>query len=793
MSFRDCIQNWSDIGRLSEKKREEAFGTFDRAYERAVADGLDGVAAEAHAAGKALEEITTLTSTRRWQRINEMQRSYELHSRIMRSNTPWRELEHIVAEMESTYDSVRGIAMATMDSFLSKYKPQKGGLSITTAGLDDIVHGVYGDVRTPVAKEMGDAIVHAMETLRKWANMHGASIPENPNRKLFQTHDAVKVKAVSEDQWVSEHLADGVLDWDVMRYAGKKIDPEAREGILRKTYEGIITDGFIREKVGQQAIPNLAGRLNRDRFLYYASPDSYIKMQEKYGAGNFFEQTVGMIDAMAKDISILRTFGPSADSMKEFAKRVGLERASKLDVEAVPGKRTNLDKMKREVVVFDDEYRIHARHVPATDGNWAVNTFATVRTLAVNALLGGVFIPSLYGDMANAKVAARMFNLPEAKVFGSYIDEFVPSPEKTAEAVRGGVVFENAISLAFSRQRYFGALDGPHWARRLSDITYRMGLAAHHTQVARNSQGKMFMGVLADHAGKQFDELPFAAAMVEQGITAAEWNAFRAIPLHEVRGATFLRPIDMWNGAADDVGRKAAEKFSNLMQIYIRTAVPDVTLRARRALGAAVDPNSASGQLFRTVGSLMSFPVSIYFNQLRRIVETPGVRNKAVLAARYFAWMTLGGMMITQTRALVAGKNPHSMMPYDDEGNFNWDFYGRSVINGGSFGILGDLVFNNININNSQYRSGNPTLEYLKSAHKLTIDNLIDAMQGRPTDAGKDTLDFARANVPNLWYTKLLFDRALGDELMQQTDPAGYKMKKKYLQEHEEGMWWEPD
>lgn len=788
MNFRECVQSWNDVGRLSEKKRNEAFTVFDDELEKARANGLGDAAAEAHAAAESLKSITELTAERRWARINEMQKTHVIYERIINSNKPWDEMQAIVRELESTQNNVIGTVMTEMGTFLEAYRPHKAGLQLPTAGLDDIVRAIFGDVRTPEAKEMADAIVGAMETLRKWANMHGASIPENPNRKLFQTHDAVKVSAVTEDAWVQEHLREGVLDWDIMRYAGKKIDPAMREEILRKVYQGIKSDGFIRPQTGQHAQPNLANRLNRDRFLYYKSADAYLEMQGKYGAGNFFEQTIGMIDAMAKDISILRMFGPSPDSMKELAKRTLLERASQLD----QGKlgRNNLNKATRAADLFDAEYKLHARHVPTADGNAAVAAFSTIRTLAVNALLGSVFIPSVAGDLPNMKMAAKMFNLPEAKVFSSYFQAIADGKVGREEAVRAGVVFENAISLASSRQRYFTGLDGPHWARRFGDITYRLGLASYHTQIARNSQGKMFMGVLADHAGKTFDELPFAAALTEQGITPAEWDKFRATPLHNERGATFLRHVDMWANAADDADRKTAEKFGNLLQQYIRIAVPDVSLRARAALGQAINPNSAMGQLARTVGSLMSFPATIWFEQLGRIAQAP---NKWSLMAQYFAWMTVGGMVMTQAKALVAGKNPYSMSPVNDKGDLDLDFYARSVVSGGGFGIVGDLVFNNININNSQYRSGNPTAEYLKSAQKLTFDNLIDYIQGRPVNAGKDALDFARANIPNLWYTKLLFDRALGDELMKQTDPSGYKMKKKYLKEHEEGMWWGPD
>jgi len=125
----------------------------------------------------------------------------------------------------------------------------------------------------------------------------------------------------------------------------------------------------------------------------------------------------------------------------------------------------------------------------------------------------------------------------------------------------------------------------------MADSFYRVGLAALHTQTARNAQGKQVMGVFADYAGKSYDDLPFLPGFLEHGITKKDWERFSAVPLHKVGGATFLRPIDLFQSVSS-ADKKAAERFSNFMQDYIRTAVLDPSLRTRRAVGEAIDPNS---------------------------------------------------------------------------------------------------------------------------------------------------------------------------------------------------------
>lgn len=787
MSWRDCIQSAADAGRITQAKADAAKAAFDERKERLLAEGVDDATAELTAADAATQQLTTLNKEKRWQRIKEMQAAKGLHDRLMRSDQPWRELEYIIQDLENAYDTTRGFAMANLDRMMRKYKPQAGGFVITKKGMDDIVRARFGLPAPAEAKEMADALGESQELLRKLANQAGASIPESKNAYLFQTHDQVRVSSVPMETWVDEHLAEGVLDWEAMRYAGKAIDEADRRAVLERTYRGIVTDGADRGLEAQGNTPNLANRLNRDRFLHYASADAWLEMQGKYGAGDLYQQTIGMIDAMSKDISLMRVFGPNADSMKEFVKRTAEKRAGDMDLAAGANQRKFLTKTRRQLAVFQDEYDIHARHTPSLEGNLAMQTFSAIRTVAVGAKLGGVFIPSVGGDLSNAKVARRMFNLPEARVFREYWSNFAPTEENIADAIRLGVIFENGISLASSRQRYFGALDGPHWARRFSDIVYRSGLAAHHTQVIRNSEGKMFLGILAKHANMEFDDLPFAAMLTEVGITPADWDTMRSIPLHNIRGATFMRPMDAL-GTAPDV----AQKFGDLLQLYVRTAVPDTTLRSRAAQGEAIDPNTVKGQFMRTMTSLMSFPISIYFNQLRRIAETPGIRNKTTLIANYAIWTMLGGMFITQAKALWNGQNPMNMSLLDDEQplGINWDFYGRSFVNGGTMGILGDFIFNNINVSNSNYTQDDPTTALFKAAHKATLDNVIDAGSGEDLEVGKDLYNLADELVPKLWFMKLIMQRSIQDELMRQVDPAGYARRRKYEQEYESGQWW---
>lgn len=780
MSFRDCIQSALDSGRLSAKKADEAFAAYDEAFERAKIDEPEGVA-DGIAAMEVLEEITTLKAAKRHERLNIMQRSHEIYTRLMTSKDPARELQEIVVDLEMAQQTVRSIAMANLDRLMDKYGPKLAGLKVNR-DLDDVVRAAYDEAAPPEAKAHADSIIETWDMLRQWANMYGANIPENVNARLPQTQEAVKVRRVSEREFIDDHLTHA--DWEVMRFGGKLIPVEKREEILKHTYEGIISDGFDRPETAQLRAPGLASRLNRDRFIFYKDAESYIAMQEKYGAGTLYEQTINTVESLAKDIALLKIFGPAADSMREFTKRTALKRAADLNLARPTNKRTLVDKMKRHVELFDDEVKIHSWHVPTADGNLPVQTFGAIRSIAVNALLGASFIPNLAGDLANATAMKHVLKMPEVSVFRSYSKEFLSTKRAKLEAAQLGVVMESMISLAQGRARYFGALDGPTGVRRFTDISYRLGLANYHTQMIRNAQGKQLLGMWANHAGDEFDALPFAPFLIERGITKEDWDAFRATPLTDIRGAKFLVPRQMFL-TGDKV---VAQKFSDAMQLFIRTQVPDVSLRSRRALGEFVDPNSATGQSIRTLGSLFAFPVTIWYNQLRRISEAPGIRNKLVFGARYVTAMTLAGFAIEQMRAITRGKELHDATDADT--------WGKALIAGGGFGIIGDLLLNSLNMSNSARPYSNPTMEFLDKARELVVGNAWDyAFAEEPPTVDNVTADGAKfldAAIPDLWYARLLVERAIKDDFMQTIDLAGWQRRQQYLQEHEEGMWWAP-
>lgn len=77
----------------------------------------------------------------------------------------------------------------------------------------------------------------------------------------------------------------------------------------------------------------------------------------------------------------------------------------------------------------------------------------------------------------------------------------------------------------------------------------------------------------------------------------------------------------------------------------------------------------------------------------------------------------------------------------------------------------------------------------------LSQGNIMQAMQGKRTDAGAEAVRFVKGNVPgaSLWYAKAALDHLVWNRLAEHFNP-GYlaRMRVKAQQDYGQKYWWEP-
>ena len=785
MTFVDCIRTAVTTDKIKPAKGAAAEQVYNNELAAALASGMSRSAAEDAAASAAVDAITKLTAEARWRRINEMRRTHEIYELFQNSKDLRDTLITFFDGIESAHHRVSGQAMALMAQTIEKYRPRLAGLWHPVSDMTEIARAAFGQpVKNPVAKVLADELLAAMEYLRKSANAVGATIPQNPNRRLPQTHDWIKVRRYSETEWVNDHI--NTLDWTLMRYKGKPIAVADRAAVLKITYEGIRTDGTSRIVPGHSAADHLAARISQSRFLYYKDADAYLAMQKKYGSGNMFQQTIGLIDSMSRDIAMLEKMGPNPGAMHNFINNLVQRKAGdeslKSDVSQVSGVRWELNR-------FEERFKIFNMLVLNGEDSLLAQGMAATRTVLLASKLDGAYLANI-GDFALMKNTAMANKLPGMSIIKAYVQNFVPNEKNRMFAMRSGLIAESAISMASAYQRYFGALDGPVGAKRYADFIFRVGWLTAHTQAAKFAWKLEFMGMLADHAAMKFDDLPFVDLFKEKSITKADWDFFRQTKIYDHRGAKFLRPIDVIQQYGP--GTREADIANKFMDVILdtgREAVVTPTTREQAALGGAQSAATASGQLLRGVAQLKTFIVTITMRNMRTIMRNPTAGGKLAAAARFFTLLTVGGALVTQLKELANGKDLMDMNI-----TTNPMFWVRAALNGGSFGFLGDAVLGSTMSGRDISTSITGPLGELADDTQNIGEEFIKLFNDEESKIAGRLVTALSTYGPKPWQVRLLIDRHIRDTMLQHTDPAAYRRMvraaRKQERETGQGMWW---
>lgn len=794
-TFADCIRTAIKEGTVSEDKGAQAISEYDAAISEGVASGLSEDAARIAAVGAAVDRLSKATEAKKWQRINEIRKAHRLSERLRKAEDITKEIKDLGDNLEVATNVIRGLAHARMAEFIVESAPRYAGLHHPIKHLNSVVDAAYGaSVENQSARQMAESIHDVAEFLRKRANSEGANIPENKNRRLPQMHSPYKMRWIADDIaesrriWVADHMES--LDWELMRYRGKEIPVGQREEILDRVFDTITSQGDINLLPGKpRGGGSLASRMSHERFLYYKDAGAWKAMNEKYGEGNLYQQTVAMVEAMARDIATLEYLGPNPHGMNTFLSNVATQEAALRD-RTGPSKRKSLrSKVDAELAKYQQRYTIHSRELPNSDESTLANTAGTIRTFVLGSLLTSSFIMNL-GDIGNMKFAAMSYKLPMAGQIRAYLKNLVmmPSKQRQVQLIRSGMIAESATSMALSLQRVFGPLEGSAWAKRFSDIVLRSNFMVPHTQAAKWTFQQEVFGHFSDFRNTKFDDLPFAKTLFEaNGVTAADWDRLRKTPVYDPKGWNMLRPIDLHNtGNAEDM--RAAERILRAVVEAGRRAVPEAGTDVQRMTGGAVDPRTWTGQAIRTVGTLKGFPLTLMSLHMRDIMAQPTVGGVVGLGAKYMIALTMGGALITQLKQLKNGKDPSDMATPT--------FWGEAVLNGGGLGLIADLFLGNLNMRGkglSQSFSG-PLIDFYSDARNLTIGNLMELAQGKETKAASEAIRFATRYGPWVWQAQLALQRLVADELLRQADPAAYRRmvmaQERWDREKGQTSWW---
>lgn len=803
MSIPACLPGLIESGAVTPEQAERArglFGELEQSYKRQFGDQ----AASAMASDQAIKMLKAEAAQKRRQTVLQVQAQKGIARNLERIRREGGRVDraamaHLdfdvrvkgISNVEARRRAILGRAHAMIPEVLQTFHRDVLGRVRQAARLENMVREAFGqNTGDDAARELAKAWGKSAEWLRLKFNAAGGAIAKREDWGLPQTHDSLKVRQASFQDW-RDFIAP-MLDTTRMvdEQTGLPFTPQSLELALKEVHETIRTDGWANRKPGGGQGSKLANRRADSRFLVFKDADAWLKYNERFGAADPFSAMMGYVDGMARDIAALEILGPNPSTTLKWLGDIVEKEA------AMVGEQGLIDRAATARLQMDTMWGVYTGELNRPVNATIARGFAGFRAIQSAAKLGGAAITAVT-DLGFQNVTARFNGLGFTGIVKGYARQLNPlDGADRAIAVRSGLIAEEWSQRAAAIHRYVDDVNAPEVARRINDGVLRLSGLSAWTQAGRWAFGMEFMGGIADAAPRAWDALEprFREALERYGIYGDEWELIRSTPTYQHKGSSFIRPDELANRTdlPEGVADSLATKMLEMIQSESRFAVPDASLRTKAITTANARPGTLLGEAARSVFQFKAFPVTILQTHFARAVFANSQMGRARYAAHLIIGTTLMGAMALELKQIAAGKDPREA----DTGAF----WAASFLQGGGAGIFGDFLFSDQNRFGGGLMStlAGPTLTTASDALKLTVGNVQEVLAGKDTNAGKEAVRFIGANTPgsSLWYSRLAFQRIILDEMQQMVDAGAgedfARMEAKARKDFGQDYWWAP-
>jgi hypothetical protein len=802
MSFMDCIDRALAKEKITGKRRDEARERYQNLYDNAIADGLDPIAAEQHAAELATKQVAADIAQRKISTYKQMAWSIDDWRQWQKSDAN-RLVWNANAVIEGTIASTPGRislndntthATGQLRSFvqdmMKKYSPKFVGIVYPKAGLENIVREVFkpGSSGDATAAAMAKAWTKATDYGVMLYQRTGGLLNHLEEWRMPQYQSRIKVFKAKADQWVKDHM--DWVDWNKMTFPdGSRVEPADRERVLREAYKSIVTDGDVRINPGQMK-GHGGGGLTEHRFLIYKDADSWLAAHDKYADGSIYDTMKGHIDGMGRRIGIAQSFGPKPEmgleQMIANMKRIAGEADAAVGSgDRAPPKQWGLfpttytDNAKSAENFLRDAFQVKVKGMNAPISGLsaaAAGTLGTTRSLIMSAVGGSVYLYQGTQDFFTAALRYRLAGLPVMQAMKTYFKTFSGMNKDMVDLFsRSGFINLAQSNVAQSAGRLTGLEpEGMQWARHLSDVVMRASLTEWHAASARLTTAMEFAGALADWKDMSFDQVPGKNIFEAHGITPEDWDAMRATPINRsLKGHAFLMPDDhiVHAGQTDD-SFEVANKFMAMINQEAKLATIETQVAAQLTLKGATRPGTLIGEVTRSLAMFKNFPLTLFNTHIRQAILADTIPGKIGYGAQVLLGMTLFGAVGVMLHDIAAGKNPEEA--FNSKSLVDPMFWTRGLLASGGGGMVSDLIAGNL-------EHGKTFGESLAGAPISMLSDLTNLVgTAAKTVDGDKNAHFAReANKfgqrwspgTTLWWARAPLRAMLWDNLLKATDP----------------------
>ena len=809
MSFADCVQRGVDDGLVNPIRGKEAQDLWRRktaqfqslGHSPAQAAAMAAEIVKKQARRDALIDGHRLTAHVAWMADSQKRIADLAEAEIGSYQT---------ATVENLDYQRRGLMRyfnGRLAQFLKdNHKDWKGSLK-KPAQMMNIVREMHGEATgDATAKALADGISAVLEEARAMHNAAGGYIGKMDGY-FPHSHNATAIRRAGQDAWVSEIIDGDMIDWTKMEDFstgemfqtpdGPPPSIETQRAFLEEIHRNIVYGKDEVPAYGKPQGKPVYKRRSEARVLHFKGADAWMAYNKRYGSGDAFGALMGHIHAMSSDIAAMREFGPNPKLGLDYRRQLINKRVRDEGIRAkVEGFFGDAPHAERMMNLYNGPSR--------PEGTWmemSATFFSNARHLMTAAFLDKAVVASI-SDFNSMRLAAQQAGISQGNVFSTYgstvKDMVAEGTMATGDLLRHQWVLDTLADPGATVARFQMEHPASEVFERMSAASMRVQGLTHHTDSAKFAFQSGFWGAFADNADRALDDIDpgLRKSLTEHGITADEWDTFRAGTKYEAgNGATFLNPL-YWR-AASDLDPKMRDdiffKFQGLVEKWTEVGVPTNSLKAKAffdPVGFGLPPGHPMYEIMKSAGMFKSFVAAFTINQYRMLVRQPTVGGRISYAAQMIGGATFMGALALQIGEIIKGNDPADMTS-------DPVFWGKAMAKGGGAGIIGDIVATGQASWGGGFGSyvAGPMPQAFGDAYDLTIKNAYEFATGQDTKFAKEFAKTAKRYTPMAETPALgpALDRLIYDNIEIFLDPDGKAARERAAQKRSGGKgteWW---
>ena len=647
-------------------------------------------------------------------------------------------------------------------------------------------------------------------------------------------------KEWAQDYWVRQ-IMDKLDRKQYVHEDGRLYNNQEMVEYLKEVWNTISTGGANKIEPGKiTGRGMLANAHAEERSIHFKDAKSYIEYQKQFGATDPYSTMMKHLRGISHDTAIIETFGPNPDLQFKYWLDKSLQ-------EDTLGNPKNAGRIRTQSVKTQDLYDyISGKTLPVA--NWKIaQGFDTLRNWLVATRLGSAYITSIT-DNATMQITAAYNGIPALQLFRNQLKTLNRFDKEELQLARRAGLSLNTLMGEMNRWG-IEAL-GPAFSGKMANLTMRLSLLNQATEARRRAFGVTMYGSIGSVV-KKLDNLEALEGgdkrlLEAKGVTENTFQIWKKAKLENWGDGnnTMLTPESIYripdedlrelagpeldkltlerenkisnieksallseeqksksigeieqlydqreSRIFSDMRREAAIKLLGTVNEEVNTAVIEPGARERVLTKMGTQRGTWKGEIVRSFFLFKSFPITMIMRHWARALAMQGPAARAAYIGSFIAGTTLLGAAAQQVANLVAGRDPQDMT--------NGKFWASAFLKGGSLGIYGDfLMQSNTSYGNTPLAvlSG-PVAGYVEDLIGLTQGNLIQAAQGKRTNAGAEAIQFLKNNIPlqNLWYTKAVTDRLIFNQLQEMVSP-GYmrRVEQRAKKDYKQSYWYKP-